>query len=219
MSVKIRCTPMTKQIEKAPKRPYRKRRRAEQEEEMRRRITEATVELHGSVGPARTTISAVAEQAGVQRATVYRYFPDEEALFAACSSHWLAGHPLPDLAAWGAVADPEERLRTALEQLYSWFERGEQMVEKTTRDVATVAALQPSMALFGQWFGAAVEVIVRGRPERGGARRRVKGAIGHAVEFDTWRSLVRRQGLPAAEAVDLMVAFVRTAACLGPAPD
>lgn len=189
-------------------RRYRKRRRAEQEDETRRRITEATVELHGTVGPARTTVSAVAEKAGVQRATVYRHFPDEEALFDACSSHWMEGHPLPDLAEWAAIEDPEARLRTALEQLYAWFERGEYMVEKTTRDVATVPALRPSMELFGQWFGAATEVLVRGRPERGARRRRVKGAIGHALAFETWRSLVRAQGLSSREAVGLMVNLV-----------
>ncbi len=189
-------------------RRYRKRRRAEQEDETRRRITEATVELHGTVGPARTTVSAIAEKAGVQRATVYRHFPDEEALFNACSTHWLAGNPLPDLDGWAAIEDPEARLRTALEQLYAWFGRTEYMLEKTTRDVATTPALQPSMELFGQWFGAATEVLVRGRPERGARRRRVKGAIGHALAFETWRSLVRAQGLAGGEAVELMVSLV-----------
>lgn len=193
---------------KVEKRPYRKRRRAEQEDETRRRITEATVELHGTVGPARTTVSAIAERAGVQRATVYRHFPDEEALFNACSSHWMAGHPLPDLGEWAAIGDPEARLRTALEQLYAWFERGEYMVEKTTRDVAATPALRPSMELFGEWFGVATEVLVRGRPERGARRRRVKGAIGHALAFETWRSLVRAQGLSGGEAVELMVTLV-----------
>ena len=131
---------------------YRKRRRAEQEESTRLRITEAAVDLHGSVGPARTTISAVAERAGVQRATVYRHFPDEEALFAACSAHWLAGHPLPDAGRWESIADPGARLRTALAEIYAWFERGEQMLEKTTRDVAVVPALRAGDGRFGEWF-------------------------------------------------------------------
>src|SRR5215204_5749017 len=123
---------MSKQSATGERRPYRKRRRAELEAETRVRITEATVDLHGSVGPARTTISAVADRAGVQRATVYRYFPDEDALFDACSSHWMAQHPLPDPAAWAKIEDPEERLRTALSELYEWYERGEYMLERTT---------------------------------------------------------------------------------------
>lgn len=200
---------MSSKMRETPKRRYRKRRRAEQEDRTRLRITEAAVDLHGSVGPAKTTVSAVAERAGVQRATVYRHFPDEEALFAACSAHWMAAHPLPDLERWREVEDPDERLRTALGQLYGWYERGAYMVEKTTRDVATVPALQPSMEAFAGWFDAAAEALLRGRSERGAKRRRVRAAIGHALSFDTWRSLVREQGLSRDEAVELIAGLSR----------
>src|SRR5918999_1011525 len=101
-------------------RPYRKNVRARREEETRRRITEATVELHREVGPSNTTISAIAERAGVQRLTVYRHFPDEAALFGACSAHWRAEHPVPDPRPWAAIGDPEERLRTALGEIYAY---------------------------------------------------------------------------------------------------
>src|SRR3954462_6147159 len=103
----------------AQNRPYRMPRRAELEEQTRRRITESTVALHEEVGPARTSISAIAERAGVRRSTVYRHFPDEETLFAACSSHWRAANPPPDPAAWATVADPGERTETALRELYA----------------------------------------------------------------------------------------------------
>jgi AcrR family transcriptional regulator len=203
---------MSNQHSLTAKRPYRKRRRAELEDQTRLRITEAAVDLHGSVGPARTTISAVADRAGVQRATVYRHFPDEEVLFGACSAHWMAQHPLPDPDAWLAIADPDQRLRTALRELYQWFDRGDYMLEKTTRDVALVPALRPSMDAFSAWFEAAAEVIVRGRPERGTRRRRVRGAIGHAVSYETWRSLVREQGLSGPEAIELMAGLAAAAA-------
>lgn len=193
------------------RRPYHKRRRAALEAETRLRITEAAVELHGSVGPARTTISAVAARAGVQRATVYRHFADEEALFRACSSHWMALHPLPDAASWEAVEDPDERLRSALRELYSWYEQGEYMVEKTTRDVALVPSLRPAMDAFAGWLDDAAGALLRGSPYRGGRRRRVRAAIGHALAFGTWRSLVRDQELAATEAVELMLAMVRAA--------
>src|SRR4051812_49797197 len=77
------------------KRPYRMKRRAELEASTRLRITESAVALHGTLGPARTSISAIAEHAGVRRSTVYRHFADEAALFAACSSHWRAADPAP----------------------------------------------------------------------------------------------------------------------------
>lgn len=202
---------MSRESNSEPKRKYRKRRRAELEDETRRRIAEAAVELHGSVGPARTTISAVAERAGVQRATLYRHFPDEEALFDACSSHWAAQHPRPDLAAWTEVADPEERLRIALSALYAWYENGQEMLERTTRDAALVPAMRSAVERMGNWYAEAAATIVRGRPERGARRRRVEAAIGHAVSFATWRSLVRDQGLSASEAVDLMHGLVKLA--------
>src|SRR5436309_3161577 len=99
-------------------RTYTKRRRAESEADTRLRITESAVQLHGSLGPSRTSISAVAEHAGVRRSTVYRHFPDDAALFAACSAHWGEANPPPDLASWAAVEDPGERLRSGLLELY-----------------------------------------------------------------------------------------------------
>ena len=190
------------------KRAYRKRRRAEQEEETRLRITEAAVDLHGSVGPARTTVSAIAERAGVQRATVYRHFPDEEALFAACSSHWAALNPPPDPAAWAEIADPDERLRRALSELYSWYEDNRQMLANTSRDRPLVPAMRRAAEAFGLFYEAAAEALIRGRPERGARRRRVRAAIGHALAFETWRSLVEEQGLSADQAVELIGGLV-----------
>lgn len=203
---------MSRESNSEPKRKYRKRRRAELEDETRRRITEAAVELHGSLGPARTTISAVAERAGVQRATLYRHFPDEAALFDACSSHWAAQHPLPDLADWAGVADPEERLQIALNELYAWYESGQEMLERTTRDATLVPAMRSAVERRGGWFAEAIATIVRGRPERGARRRLVEAAISHAVSFTTWRSLVRDQNLSDSAAVDLMHGLVKLAA-------
>jgi AcrR family transcriptional regulator len=203
---------MSHQSSRVTKRPYRKRRRAQLEEETRLRITEAAVDLHGSVGPARTTISAVADRAGVQRATVYRHFPDEKALFSACSSHWMAQHPLPDPAAWAAIDDHDERLRVAVGELYEWYERGDYMLEKTTRDAALVPALRPSMEAFRGWLAAAADAVLRGRPEHGARRRRVRAAIGHALSFETWRSLMRDQRLSENEATELMAGLVAFAA-------
>ena len=92
------------------KRKYEKKRRAEAEAQTRQRITESAVALHGSLGPARTSMKAVADHAGVPRSTVYRHFPDEEALFGACSAHWAAENPPPDVTAWERIEHPDERL-------------------------------------------------------------------------------------------------------------
>jgi AcrR family transcriptional regulator len=206
---------MSTKTPEAAKRPYRKRRRAELEQQTRRRITEAAVELHGSVGPARTTMSAVADRAGVQRATLYRHFPDEETLFHACSSHWAAQHPPPDFSRWAAIEDPGERLRSGLGELYDWYASNERMLENVGRDAALVPAMQAPAAAFAAGLQAAADALVDGRPERGARRKRLRAAAGHATAFETWRSLVREQGLSEAQSVELMARLVATAASPG----
>ena len=202
---------MTTESKETTARRYRKRRRAEQERRTRERITEAAVKLHGSVGPAQTTVSGVAKEAGVQRATVYRHFPDEESLFAACSAHFWQANPLPDPAAWSAISDPTLRLRTALGEIYALFARTEEMLDKTVRDAPLVPAMASASEAFLAYLAAVVDALVAGRLERGKARRRVRSAIGHAISFPTWQSLVRGQGLTDAEAVALMAAMVEAA--------
>jgi AcrR family transcriptional regulator len=190
------------------KRTYRKKRRAELEEQTRLRITESAVALHGTVGPSRTSMSAVAERAGVRRSTLYRHFPDEAALFVACSAHWTAANPRPDLEEWAAVKEPDQRLRLALDQLYAYYRRTEPMLSNLHRDEATVAAVRERFARFHGYREAARETLLRGRPERGAARRRVRAALGHALAFTTWRSLTLDQGLDDGQAAALMRALV-----------
>ncbi len=190
------------------KRPYRMTRRAELEEQTRRRITESTVALHEEVGPARTSISAVAERAGVRRSTVYRHFPDEEALFAACSSHWRAANPPPDPRAWAAIEDPEERTETALRELYAFYRSTEGMYTSLLRDEPFVPVVQRVLARFHGYLAAIQEILMAGRGLRGRAAGRTRAAIGHALAFPTWRSLTREQGLDDAQAAELMYRLV-----------
>jgi AcrR family transcriptional regulator len=200
-------------VESKP-RKYRKRLRAESEAETRQRITEAAMRLHGSVGPARTTIKGIADEAGVQRATVYRHFPSEEAIFAACSAHWYSLNPPPDLSRWEAVDDPDARLELALRQTYEWFEWAEPMLTNIFRDRELVPALRsgPAPDAMAARGAAGLAALMKGRGLRGHARRRVQAAIAHATAFPTWRSLTRENGLAAEEAVELMTATVAAAA-------
>ena len=193
------------------KRTYRKRRRAELEAETRRRITESTVELHGTVGPARTSVSAVAARAGVRRSTVYRHFPDEAALFEACSGHWMAKNPFPDVAAWAAVGDAQERLRRGLHELYAYYRRTETMMLNLHRDEEAVPAVTRLFAGFRAYLAGAQETLMAGRRVRGATGRKVRAAIGHALAFGTWRSLVREQGLDDRQAAELMCELVGAA--------
>jgi AcrR family transcriptional regulator len=194
------------------KRKYEKKARAEAEAQTRQRITESAVELHGSLGPARTSMSAVAEHAGVRRSTLYRHFPDEEALFGACSAHWRAQNPPPAIGVWAATEDPDERLATALKELYAHYGRTEGMMDKLLRDAPSVPIVEELMGSGYQAFLAtAGEELMRGRKARGKARSRQRAAIGHALAFRTWQDLTRGQGLDDGETVELMSRLVSSA--------
>jgi len=186
------------------KRPYRMKARAELQERTRRRITESAVQLHGTLGPSRTSMSEVARHAGVRRSTLYRHFADEAALFVACSGHWAAQHPLPDLDAWAAMADPDERLARALTELYDYYDGAEPMLANLLRDLDVVEAVQQPFAMFLGYMQAAHGSLMAGRRGRGRAACRARAAVGHAMAFTTWRSLVREQGCTTPEAVEMM---------------
>lgn len=193
-------------------RKYELKRRAEQQEETRWRIVEAAVEMHETLGPARTTISAIAEKAGVQRLTVYRHFPDERALFYACTGHYFGANPPPDPSSWTRVADPEQRLKIALAEVYSYHRRTEPMMANAIRD-ASVHPLTRELAepYFQHWEGMR-DVLVVGWGARGRRRQLLLAAIAHALAFQTWHSLLRQQGLDDEQAVELMVCTVGCAA-------
>jgi AcrR family transcriptional regulator len=186
------------------RRPYRMQRRAESQQETHQRLTESAVALHGTVGPSGTTMSAVAEHAGVRRSTLYRHFPDEAALFDACTAHWASENPLPDLSAWLEIGDADERLAVALGELYSFYARAERMLENMLRDEQTMPLVAERFAAVRAYFEAAQNTLMAGRKLRGAAKRRTRAAIGHAISFSTWKSLVTEQGLSAAEAVALI---------------
>jgi AcrR family transcriptional regulator len=179
--------------------------RADQVEETRARIVEATVALHGSVGPAYTTVAAIAEKAGVTRLTVYRHFPDDDALFAACTAHWAAQRQMPDIDAWLAVPDPTDRVRVALTDLYRFFADAEPMLTRSARDREAVP--ESIRERTRDWEAARVEAVLSAWPSRRRTTSR-RALVGHAVAFSTWRSLCLEQGLPPREAVRAMVRLV-----------
>jgi AcrR family transcriptional regulator len=183
--------------------------RAKRQEETRRRIVEATVELHESVGMTRTTISAIAEKAGVERLTVYRHFPDERALFSACSAHYMGANPPPDPASWTQITDPEERLRTALSEVYAYHSRTEPMMANFFRDAPVKPVLVEVGAPYLQLFEQMRYVLATGWGAEDERLALLLAALGHALDFQTWRSLVRQQGLGDEQAVELMAKMVR----------
>jgi AcrR family transcriptional regulator len=190
------------------------RRRAEQVDHTRQRIVEATVELHGSVGPAATTIAAIADRAGVTRLTVYRHFPDDAALFAACSAHWISRQQLPDPGAWSRIGDPAARLRAGLADLYRFYRAGAGMLTRIYRDFGTLPeghqqTLRDQDTLFR-------DVLTAPFGSADDEHRRLRAAVGHTISFWTWRSLCLDHDLTDTEALDAMTAMILA---ITPAPD
>jgi AcrR family transcriptional regulator len=197
---------------------YELKKRAERQEETRLRIARATLELHELLGPALTNRSTIAERAGVTRPTVYSHFPDELSLGKACSSLELSDNPLPDPGPWQEIADPERRMRVALGDLYAYFRRRERLWTNVLRDQempytnddpeAQEADAEIMEPIFLHWermketlaagWGAAIE-----------PPRLLLSAIGLALDFQTWRAMVRRQDLSDEQAIELMVGMVR----------
>jgi AcrR family transcriptional regulator len=198
-------------VEKTTTRRYELRKRADAMEATRLRIIEAAVELHGSVGPARTTITAIADHAGVQRQTVYRHFPTEDELFAACSRHFYEHERWPDPERWRAIGDPAERLATALDELYGYYERTESVWTNVLRDETLVASVASALTAFWAYLDAAADALATGWGAPGARRRVLLAAARHAVDFRTWRSLARDGGVTRAAAVDLASAMVSRA--------
>lgn len=190
------------------KRKYEKKARAEAEAQTRQRITESAVELHGTLGPANTSMSAVAERAGVRRSTLYRHFPDERTLFGACSAHWSERNPPPDIDRWAEIEDPDERLDVALSDLYAYYRQTEGMMDKLLRDEPTVEVVQELMGGYRAMLDRTAEILMKERGLRGNAAKRTRAAIGHALAFRTWQDLTAAQGLSDEQAAELMVRLV-----------
>jgi AcrR family transcriptional regulator len=158
--------------------------RGERKEETRRRIVEAAVELHCTLGPARTSVAQIAERAGVQRHTYYSHFPDERSLFLACSSLALERDPLPDVERWQDHASGAARIRAGLGELYGWYARNEGQAACVLRDAETHDMTREIVDLrMAPVFVRAAELLAEGLPDR------ARALLGVALTFACWRTL------------------------------
>jgi AcrR family transcriptional regulator len=194
------------------RRSYQMKKRAETAAQTRERIVASAAELHATLGPAQTTISAIANHAGVRRSTVYRHFHDEAAVIVACSIHWQTENQPPDPGRWAALENADERLETALTEIYAYYATTGLMLDNVFRDEATMPILTELLGRFRGYMAAARDILMVGRPTRGAARRRTSAVVGHALDFTTWRSLTCNSQLTEKEAAGLMVQLAATAA-------
>lgn len=181
-------------------RPYRQKRRAAARDQTRQRIVDAAIAVHQAKGVAATSMADIAARAGVGKVTVYRHFPDAAALLGACSGQYFQRHPFPDAEAWRQVADPVARLRRGLAETYAYHRETAPMMDR----VLPEARDEPVVAPYHAHWRRAAEVLAEAWPERQRHALPLRAALALALEFDTWRLLVRDQGLTDAEAIALV---------------
>lgn len=174
----------------------------------RRRIVEAAVMFHSTIGPARTSVSAICREAGVRRATFYRQFPDELSLYKECRALGMSEHPLPELIPLAEVADPLSRLRSALAAAYQYYRDNEPTMAAIIRD----SEVMPVGGAYFQFQDQLQCLLAAAWKAHGKRAARINAACGHAADFQAWRSLALKQGLADAEVIDAMVALVLAAA-------
>ncbi|HEY8862761.1 MAG TPA: TetR/AcrR family transcriptional regulator [Candidatus Dormibacteraeota bacterium] len=190
------------------KRKYELRKRAETQAETRRRIVEATVTFHSTIGPARTTVADICRKAGIQRATFYRHFPEELSLFKECRAFGANESPMPEPDACVTIADPIRRMRSGLATAYAFYRENEQRMAAIIRD----SEVMPVGGAFFQFADRLRDVMAAGWKAKGKRHARILAACGHAADFQAWRSLARKQGLSDSEVIEAMVALTAAAA-------
>ena len=189
------------------KRKYTKSRRAEQQDKTRERIVEATVKLHEKLGPANTSIKAIAEEAGVQRLTVYRHFPDDISLFEACTSHWFELNPLPNMAEWAQIDDASERSHAALLVFYRYYRQTEGMWSVAYRDVEKLEALQGPMAQFEAYLDMVRDDLLARWKVKANNKKALAITLRHCLRFSTWMSL-KKENLSDKKIADLVLGWI-----------
>ena len=186
-------------------RKYELKARAESQERTRQRIAKAAAELHEKVGPAETTVAEIARRAGVSRLTVYKHFPDNAALYPACSAHYLSQHPLPDFGAALVTEEPVERVRSLLDAVYAgWYRDSRAMMRNLQRD----RRLDPDLDAFMRDNGDAAlaglaDAVTAGFELEAGSVTRVRSLVRVALDFWTWDRL-EAEGLSDRQKAELM---------------
>ena len=189
------------------KRKYQLKARAEQAKETHQQIVEATVMLHEQLGPANTSIKAIAEQAGVQRLTVYRHFPDDASLFEACTSHWLSQHPPPPVANIGESFNPQAQTEKTLLAVYRYYRKTERMWTMAYRDVEEVEALHGPMGRVEAYFDSMRNELVNAWKLKAENKKQFSLTLRHGLRFSTWRSL-KAEKLSEKKIVELVISWL-----------
>lgn len=180
-------------------RKYDMGKRADAVEETRRKIIQATFELHGEQGVVATSMQDVAERADVALRTVYYHYPTVDDLVAGCGNKVIALLAPPTPAIFDGLTTFGERMRQLVQDLFAMYERGSAMIDVARREQGEVAGLADFVAN----DAASREALVREalRPFR--PRPRTVHEVAALTDFYVWKALTQ-QNLTTHQAVDVI---------------
>lgn len=180
-------------------RKYELKRRAESVEETRRRIIDATFDLHSEKGVLATSMQDVAERADVALRTVYNHYPTVDDLVAGCAKKVIALLARPTPAIFSGLETYEERVRRLVHELFAMYERGAVMISVARCEQDEV----PGLAEYVANEEALRKELVREalRPFR--PRSRTVREIVALTDFYTWKAFAQ-QNLSTRQAADVI---------------
>ena len=182
--------------------------------ETRRRIVDATRQLHAEQGIAATSWEHIAERAGVGVGTVYRHFPSPDELIPACGQVVAEIVALPSaeeaVAAFAGVRGREARLARLASEVFAIYERGAPALRAVRREPDVHPAVRQTADALDATLDALVDAALAPL-DVGEPQRRLARAV---LDLGTWDAL-RAQGVdpvPAAGALLSAAAAPRRAA-------
>jgi AcrR family transcriptional regulator len=181
--------------------------RAASVEETRRRIVDATLDLHTSQGILATSWEDIARRADVAPATVYRHFPTLDELLPACGEQSMQQLALPSdeqiAERFRGTRSRRERLRRLIEELFGLYERGGHVLHAVRRERALLAPLQRDHEEIEQRLDALTAAALE-PSELGEQEIAVVRAL---TDYDAWAAL-RARGITGPDAVDVVAGLL-----------
>ncbi len=165
-------------------RKYKMKARANAVADTRRRIAEATLELHAEQGVAATSWEQIAQRAGVGVGTVYRHFRDLDELLPACGELTFEKLALPGPETFDGARDRAERLARLTEALFALYARGAAELRNIREESELHPVLRQARTDVDRALLALVKAAVPDVPESVPLVRAL-------TDLGTWQSLQR----------------------------
>lgn len=189
-------------------RAYDNRTRLQQQAQLKDSIAAAAAELHAEKGALATSYAEIAQRAGVSLPTVYKHFPSQSQLIAACTGHVAAQAPqLPagQILQAPTLAAAAQALVEAMDRMHAHFEPWQ-----AWREHRLIPALGELAAHRREQLTALIAQVLAQHAV--GEARELAAVWETLLNFELWHRLVREHKLPRAAARRILIHLL-LAAC------